>query len=236
MKTLIISDVHGRGIWQNMVRIESPNRVIFLGDYWDSFHITFEEQLYNFKQILEYKKQHSNTILLIGNHDYHYHPYPIQSGEWYSGFQSIYANYIKELFIDYKDLFQMVYQEGEYVFTHAGIGEQWLKNNNYFESMNIVDFINDLWSYTPKVFGFKGNDPHGDSIESSPIWIRPRSLMKGNQYLKKKFIQIVGHTHQLSIDIEGKATEGRYFFTDTQDTSEEYLTIIDGELKLNKHV
>lgn len=128
----------------------------------------------------------------------------------------------------------MAHQEGEYLFTHAGVGEQWLRDNKYFESMNIVDFINDLWHYTPKAFGFRGHDPYGDSYESSPVWIRPRALMKGNQYLKKKYIQIVGHTVQNCIDVHGKATGGRYYFVDTLGTSQEYLMIEDGEIKIGK--
>lgn len=233
MKTLILGDTHGRGVWEYILKKEKPDKVIFLGDYWDSHDINFENQMTNFTNIIKFKKKFKNdVVLLIGNHDLQYHRYFLISGESYSGFQATKAPFIKQIFEDEEKLFQMAHQEGEYLFTHAGVGEQWLRDNKYFESMNIVEFINDLWHFTPKAFGFRGNDPYGDSYESSPVWIRPRALMKGNSYLKKKYIQIVGHTVQSSIDIEGKATGGRYFFVDTLGTSQQYLMIEDGKIKM----
>jgi predicted phosphodiesterase len=75
MKTIIISDVHGRDMWKYIINQEQPDRVVFLGDYFDSFDIPGIDQIHNFKQIIEYKNSHqSEVILLIGNHDYHYFP------------------------------------------------------------------------------------------------------------------------------------------------------------------
>jgi hypothetical protein len=84
-----------------------------------------------------------------------------------------------------------------------------------------------------------GFDPHGDSQEQTPIWIRPGSLMSINKKhgkgLKKDYIQIVGHTRMREIDIIGsdKHTGGRYYFIDTMETSGDYLIIEDGILKTN---
>ena len=38
-KTIIIGDIHGRDIWKNIVAQEQADRVIFIGDYFDSFNI-----------------------------------------------------------------------------------------------------------------------------------------------------------------------------------------------------
>ena len=71
MKILILADTHGRGVWQYIIQKENPDKVIFLGDYFDSFDIGFEDQMYNFKQILKYKQDNPlTTILLLGNHVY----------------------------------------------------------------------------------------------------------------------------------------------------------------------
>ena len=61
------------------------------------------------------------------------------------------------------------------------------------------------------------------------------SLMSGNKetFLKKDYIQIVGHTQVRKIDIEGKATGGRYYFIDAIDIGQ-YLIYDDGEFKLGK--
>jgi predicted phosphodiesterase len=40
MKTLIIPDIHGKSVWKQMIEVESPDRIVFLGDYFDSFDIT----------------------------------------------------------------------------------------------------------------------------------------------------------------------------------------------------
>ncbi|NBP57427.1 metallophosphoesterase, partial [bacterium] len=39
MKTIFIGDIHGRSIWKEIVEQEKPDRVIFIGDYFDSFDI-----------------------------------------------------------------------------------------------------------------------------------------------------------------------------------------------------
>lgn len=231
-KTVLIGDIHGKGIFQYIIHKEKPDRVIILGDYWDSFDIGFEAQMYNYKRILDLKRDSNiEVILLIGNHDVHYHPYFIQTGEHYSGFQGARAGFITEIIEANKNLFQMAYKMGDILFTHAGVGEQWLRDNKYEEEQDIVEFINDLWVFTPKVFGFRGNDPYGDSPEASPVWIRPKSLIRGNPYLKKKFIQIVGHTRRKAID---NSAGSRFLFVDTLDDSGEYLIIEDGEITVGK--
>ena len=39
MKTILIGDIHGRSIWKRIVADEKPDRVVFIGDYFDSFDI-----------------------------------------------------------------------------------------------------------------------------------------------------------------------------------------------------
>ena len=56
-KTLILGDTHGRSTWKLAVHQEQPNRVIFIGDYFDSFDISGVEQIDNFKQIKELWKK-----------------------------------------------------------------------------------------------------------------------------------------------------------------------------------
>ena len=102
----------------------------------------------------------------------------------------------------------------------------------------MVDVINDYAKFKPQLFGFgvvgrKGYvDPYGDNIWQNPTWVRPRSLMKDSKDLG--YIQVVGHTTQNQIDIEGKSTNSKYFFIDTLETSGEYLIIEDGEVTAGK--
>ena len=53
MKTVVIGDVHGRSLWKLIVNQEQDaDRIIFIGDYFDSFDIKGEEQLNNFLDII----------------------------------------------------------------------------------------------------------------------------------------------------------------------------------------
>jgi len=96
-------------------------------------------------------------------------------------------------------------------------------------------WVNSIHKYKPNYFKFTGRDSSGDDIGQTPIWIRPRSLMKDSQKMKKNgIIQVVGHTQQHQIDIKGKATGGKYFFNDTLGTCKEYLIHENGEFSTNK--
>lgn len=233
MKIIIIGDIHGRSIWKDIVAQENPDQIIFIGDYFDSFNIEGAEQQYNFKEIIEFKeKGECEVILLIGNHDYHYFPF----GETYSGYQHGAAPAIRQLLEENKHHLQMCYQLDNILFTHAGIGHNWLVGQERYESGSIANFINDIWKYKPRQFMFCGIDPYGNSKTQTPIWIRPQALIAGNRdtFLKKEYIQVVGHTQVRKIDIKGKSTGGRYYFIDTLDTSTQFLVYEDGKFKVGE--
>jgi predicted phosphodiesterase len=224
MKTLVLGDTHGRDYWKGIVARENPDRVIFIGDYFDSFDNTAVEQMHNFKEIIDWKQSgQSEVIILIGNHDYHYMR---GVSQYYSGYQSGARPAIEQLLEDNKQHLQMAYGMNGFIFTHAGVSYDWLKIHGYDNKSNLIDWINDMWKYKPNVFGFAGRDPYGDSTISSPIWIRPYSLQKANRdTLRDQFIQVVGHTTQGKIDTEGKSTGGRYYYIDTLGTSGEYMIL-----------
>jgi hypothetical protein len=236
MKTLVLGDTHGRPLWKQIVVDEQPDRVIFIGDYFDSYDdFTAAEQMYNFQEIIDWKQSgQSEVIMLIGNHDYHY-----MRGihEHYSGYQRGARPAIEQLLEDSKEHMQMCYQMGEYLFTHAGVSSKWLDDNIVmWDVENLEMYINDLWKYKPNSFKFMGWDPYGNSPESSPIWIRPYSLQRSNHdTLRDQFIQVVGHTQQGQIDRKGKSTGGRYYYIDALGTSGEYMIIDNGEIKFNTY-
>jgi len=236
MKTVVIGDVHGRSLWKLIVNQENPDRVIFIGDYFDSFEISGVEQIQNFKEIIEYKeKSGKEVITLIGNHDHHYYPEVGYTGT--SGYQSRIAPSITQVIDENRQHLQIAYSFDEFLFTHAGVSptfmdgefgeEGWVKDN-------VVELLNDLFKYKPKSFDFNGTDPYGDNTYQTPIWIRPKSLMavnkKHDKGLKKKYIQVVGHTQVKKLDLIGaeKAAGGRYYLIDCLGTSGEYMIIEDG--------
>jgi hypothetical protein len=232
MKTIFLGDTHGRSLWKDIIAKETPDRVVFIGDYFDSFDIGSAEQQFNFKEIIEFKESAQyEVIMLIGNHDYHYYP----GGETYSGYQHGAAPIIRQLLEDNKHHLQMCYQLDNILCSHAGIGHNWLVEQEKYESGSIADFVNDIWNYKPNRFMFYGFDPYGDNKTQTPIWIRPMSLLSGNKetFLKTDYIQIAGHTQVHKIDIKGKATNGRYYFIDAIE-ERQYLIYDDGEFKLGE--
>jgi len=235
MKTVIIGDTHGRSTWKEIVAQEQADRVIFIGDYFDSFDIDPVVQQYNFKEIIEFKeKGECEVILLVGNHDFHYYP----GGETYSGYRAGAAPINRQLLQENEHHLQMCYQLDNILFSHAGIGDNWLTHQNKYEPGvdpgTIADFVNAIWKHQPNRFMFCGIDQYGNTKTQTPIWIRPQALMAGNRdtFLKKDYIQVVGHTAVEKIDIKGKSTGGRYYFIDTLDTSSQFLIYEDGEFKV----
>jgi hypothetical protein len=242
MKTLVLGDLHGRSNWKLAVHKENADRVIFVGDYFDSFEFSGVEQIHNFKEIISYKEQNPQVevVLLIGNHDHHYFEGIGNSGT--SGYQYTMAPSITQVLEENRHHLQMAYGFGEYLFTHAGVSPVFMDETfgeNDWSIDNVVVDLNELWKYKPKAFEFNGLDPSGDNACQTPIWIRPRSLMSINKRhakgLKKDYIQIVGHTQMRKLDIEdsNKFTGGRYYFIDTMDKSGEYLIIEDNKLSTN---
>lgn len=235
MKTLFIGDIHGRSTWKLIVNQEKPDRVVFIGDYFDSFDIKTEEQCNNFLDIIAYKESgESEVFMLIGNHDLHY----ITGNNGTSGYQKIGQYQIEPIIKKNLHHLQMCYQIENIICTHAGVSSQFMDETfgkDGWDYKTICTDLNELWDNKPDSFRFYGLDPYGDDVFQTPIWIRPRSLMKVNrETLREKVIQIVGHTSVSQIDVDGKATGRRYYFIDALGTSGEYLILEDGEFKTGK--
>lgn len=225
-KIIAIGDTHGRSIWKKIVeKNKDASKIIFLGDYFDSFDISFEEQMTNFLSILDYKKKNpEKVVLLFANHEYHY--MRDYSNDSYSGYQEEHLLQIETVLkkaIE-EDLLKIAHMEKGYLFTHAGLTKTWMENNKI--KGGVAAQINLLFKNNPNVFKFTPSttlDHYGDSITQGPIWVRPRALLSD---LPEGFKQVVGHTHQTEItdDLSGKV-----FFIDVLDNCNQYLIINDGE-------
>jgi hypothetical protein len=245
MKLVAIGDIHGRDYWKQIVDQEQDaDTFVFVGDYFDSFTIKGADQINNFLDIIEFKKQSKvPVILLIGNHDYHYYPGIEDNGT--SGYQTLMAPSIKHVVSDNKQYLQAAYQVGEFIFTHAGLSSEWLDDNIVmWDVPNLAMYVNDLFYYQPQKLAYRpykqvgstvyGVGGYGSETFQGPLWIRPKALMQANkETLRKQIIQVVGHTPQDTIDIKGKSTGGRYYFIDTLEYGQnQYLVIKDGVVSL----
>jgi len=241
-KTIVLGDTHGRSNWKLAIHQDKPDRVIFIGDYFDSFEISGVEQINNFKEIIKYKENNPQVevVLLIGNHDHHYFPEVGYTGT--SGYQNKIAPSIAQVVDENRHHLQMAYGFGEYLFTHAGVSPVFMDQvfgEDDWSIENIVVDLNEMFKYKPKAFDFNGFEYTGNNTTQTPIWIRPSALMSANKKhpkgLKKDYIQVVGHTqmHKLDLKDSNKFTDGRYYFIDTMDTTGQYLVWQDNKLTVN---
>lgn len=232
MRIIALGDTHGRTDWKQVTANEKFDKVVFIGDYFDTHEdITPEQQKSNFEDLIEYKKANiDKVVLLVGNHDYHY----LRTvNETYSGFQEWHKTDIAEMLhkaLD-ADLMQMCFMMENYIFSHAGITKTWLKNTGYTGEEPLELFINNLFKYQPLAFRFtsgRNHSPYGDDVEQSPIWVRPNSLLRDRI---EGFIQIVGHTTQNKLVITNDV-----ILIDTLRTSGDYLIWDNFQLSVGKNV
>ena len=119
MKLIALGDIHGRNIWKQIIEKETADKIIFMGDYFDSEDISALQQIENFNHIIDFKLKNLNkVILLCGNHDYHYLR-GVQ--EKYSGYQNLHSFDIGELLHTsiHNELIQMCFIDNQYLFTHV---------------------------------------------------------------------------------------------------------------------
>jgi predicted MPP superfamily phosphohydrolase len=181
-KILIVGDVHGRTFWKKAKElINEVDKVVFLGDYLDPYpheYILRKDALSNFHDILAFKKEYPDkVILLIGNHDYHYWP---KYKEYYGCRRDEERfDQISELFMSNLDNFQLSYKIENYLFTHAGVLDYWLKVLNgekkvrctvtfKFDHPITIDNLNELLGND--VLNMVSEERGGRDVYGSCIW------------------------------------------------------------------
>ena len=243
MKILSLGDTHGRNswkfhthgspydysTWKIAVDAGAPaddfefwkelpytgyDKIIFVGDYVDSFTISNAPMKQNLLEIIEFKKLLGDrVILLLGNHDVQY----FVPDQICSGYRAEMLHDFGDIFRKNLDLFTMAYEildeEGTtYLWTHAGVTKEWLEDlkanltspdyrfaEHVLESNPITtaEWINLAWELRAKDIFFVDHESGGWSKWAGPIWVRPRTL---NYAPLIKHHQIVGHTPQRTIN------------------------------------
>lgn len=224
MKILILADTHGRDKWS----LHNPNeydKIIFLGDYVDSYDIPADKQINNLKNIIQFQKDYPDKVItLLGNHDWHYLNGDLFPYETYSGFQQKYYLIYKNL-LEQLDL-KLAYKIQPVLFTHAGVSDVWYdkwSKDLDIGHLEIDERLNYIYKVRPESLNFQGTNMYGDNVTQSPIWIRPNSLMKTNFI----YTQVVGHTiHAIPQEVNN------FVFTDSPNY---YVTIEDYKFKIHKY-
>lgn len=228
LRLLAVGDLHGKSCWQS-IEFALYDRVVFLGDYVDSFHHSDQEILDNLNAVINLKKSlPQKVILILGNHDIQYLHYPKYSC---SGFRPTMQLQLTEIFTQYLHLFQVAYQIKNHLFSHAGISQPWFQKFQSF--LEIAPFMENLeeWDSISEIcnaveqthyrdilhqIGAKrgGSEEYGGMTwaDKEEIWDHP---LEG-------YHQVVGHTPVPLIEATSYNEETSVTFVDVLGSKEAY--------------
>jgi predicted phosphodiesterase len=121
MRIAAIGDIHGRNYWKIFESVKDQyDKIIFIGDYVDSFNIDDNLIIKNLNEIIEFKKQNLKKVeLLLGNHDNQYLFDSLQTR--CSGFRQSISSLLSTIFKSNEKLFTCSYQYQDLLFTHGGL-------------------------------------------------------------------------------------------------------------------
>ena len=247
LKLAAIGDIHTKLWIINQAKKLLPNydKMIFLGDYVDDWDASPEASYETVKQLIDLKLQYpKKVILLAGNH--------CQSEGFAgsfrcSGFREETHQLVKDLYKTRDNgnapLFQIAYSKGSYLFTHAGVTNQFWKDtqllikNHYPELQDLLKqktklpsiisnvlnyaYLQGLSDQTDRLFQTLGQAgaSRGGMGTPSPIWADKTDLIANSI---PKVNQVVGHTPVNTITTHivrnGDKTSHLLYFCDTFST------------------
>ena len=118
MKIITIGDIHGEKSWSKHLDknylISNFDKIVFIGDYVDSFYLKDHEIYETLLEIIEFKKTYpDNIVLLFGNHDIQY--LLGTKGNGCTGYRPSMWLQLNELFTQNRNLFQLAFQVKNYL-------------------------------------------------------------------------------------------------------------------------
>lgn len=225
MNILVLPDIHGRQFWKTPCEhIDEYDKIVFLGDYMDPYdfeHITVEDALLNFKEIVDFAKNNKDkVVLLLGNHDMPYFSSTYFNFSYYHcRHSSEHHDDIKQIFNDNIELFKIAHVEDDVLFTHAGITPGWLMTvfTEKYKITSLNDLVFSLNNLLNTEEGLKylfmiSSDRGGRDRYASCIWADASDTMWYQQMMQDpdctvqeimKVKQVYGHTLQAFYKSEG---------------------------------
>jgi len=141
MKILVIPDIHNKWFQaEEIINKEKPEKVIFLGDYFDDFDDTLEIT----EQTAEWLKKsltNPDRIHLLGNHDLSY----LNPEYRCAGYSESKLFVIKKVGVDLSKL-QHYCWVGDWLCTHAGLTREFMSSYNH-KNISIHEFLDDMIEY-----------------------------------------------------------------------------------------
>jgi hypothetical protein len=195
MKTISIGDTHGKAIADVVLKIiNEHDKFIFMGDYVDSPVIDNLFMKKNLSDIITLKKKYLEKIVLLwGNHDIHY---LLGEGHFCTGYRPGMKQDFYDIFHSNAGLFQLSFQTGDYLWTHAGISRWWYEfrflpfAEKQKEGASFSEFLNIAFDKQYKALFDVGYSRDGHAETGGPLWCDIEELEDDPWAVLN---QIVGH-------------------------------------------
>jgi predicted phosphodiesterase len=238
MKILVIPDIHQTEHYKTPFQkyFNEVDKIVFLGDCFD-FHchpskvVSTEKAIENFEEICDAAYKFPNKIdVCIGNHDQEYITDDMTNTYQYHAMGMI-GRAIKANL----SLLKVAVEYDNYVFSHAGISHDFLKDFNLLRKdgkpkKSAINDLNSKLQYNGAgflVFSPYDMTGYGEHPSQSPSWIRPNSLLKNAAYKN----QVVGHTAVGDGKIAYYTYRGNnVIFTDSED--KDLFLVLDTEKEI----
>lgn len=201
MKHIVIGDIHGdEGVIYYALNSFPHNRLLFVGDFLDSFVFNSKECVGALKLVLDLIEE-DRADSLIGNHELSY-----LASRWRcSGYNDVTQNYLTlETWRMMKLLKPFIYnKEHRVLFTHAGLSRSlWTQHNLDFE--NLEDRLHQAYGDHNSFFYQIGRRRGGFASCGGPLWC-DWAEFEPIEGLR----QVFGHSAGLIGSPEGAKSEGR---------------------------
>ena len=203
MKVAVIGDIHGTTKFLDCyIKIQENDsdvdKIIVLGDWFDPYiDIDLDTMIERYKEFVEIWKSDDRIISILGNHDIAGYIVAndctnrtIRFGKMRQKITDVIEPNLSESYLTYKI--------GDYIFSHAGVSQDWLDDIAQYTYYNYVDDImnckkgwtedelSDICTFYP--YDFSG---YGKNTRQSCVWIRPQSLY---ECAVDGYHQVVAHT------------------------------------------
>lgn len=228
MNILSIGDLHGNFVLDDVKSlIDKYDKIVFMGDYVDSFtlnNLTINKNLYD---LIEFKKENLDKVVLLwGNHDIQYlFPSKIHLC---SGYRPEVNIDLYDIFNKNKDLFQVAYEKNDYLWTHAGVTIGWYKYRFHkFRKKYDIEAISDQLNlafdlYEESLFDV-GYRRGGSYDVGGPFWADKAEMLSSPL---NGYHQIVGHSR-----VDDYTTNYTH-----NDTSVTFIDVIESHLQKLGHL
>lgn len=203
MKVAVIGDIHGTTkfleCYKNIQEIDSDvDKIIVLGDWFDPYiDIDLDTMIERYNEFVEIWKSDDRVISILGNHDIA--GYIVSNDCTNRTFKmSSMRQRITDVIEPNLSESYLTYKIGDYIFSHAGVSQDWLNDISQYTHCNYVDDImnckkgwtedelSDICTFYPYDFG-----GYGKNVHQSCVWIRPQALYS---CAIDGYNQVVAHT------------------------------------------